>query len=83
MCDSLRRHALYSPSGSSVHGILQARVLEWVVIPSSGDLPDPGIELRSPTLQADSLHSEPPHPRDMSKCRYTRGGVFEVCISDA
>ena len=28
--------------------------------PSSGDLPDPGIESGSPTLQADSLPSEPP-----------------------
>ena len=36
-----------SPSSSSVHGILQARVLEWVVIPFSGDLLDPGIELAS------------------------------------
>ena len=27
--------------------------------PSPGDLPDPGIELRSPTLQADTLPSEP------------------------
>ena len=42
-----------SPSASSVHGILQARILEWVAISSSGDLPDPGIEpasLTSPTL---------------------------------
>ena len=28
--------------------------------PSPGDLPDPGIELRSPTWQADTLTSEPP-----------------------
>ena len=28
--------------------------------PSPGDLPDPGIEPRSPTLQADALSSEPP-----------------------
>ena len=28
--------------------------------PSAGDLPDPGIEPRSPTLQADSLRPEPP-----------------------
>ena len=28
--------------------------------PSPGDLPDPGIEPRSPTLQADALTSEPP-----------------------
>ena len=46
--------------GPSVHGILQARVLEWGAISSPGDLPDPGIELRSPALQADALPSEPP-----------------------
>ena len=40
-------------------GILQARILEWVAIPSPGDLPNPGIKLRSPALQADSLPSEP------------------------
>ena len=39
----------------SVHGILQARIPEWVPIPSSGDLPNPGIEPESPALQADSL----------------------------
>ena len=33
-----------SPPGSSVHGILQARILEWVAIFFSRDLPDPGIE---------------------------------------
>ena len=31
-----------------------------VPFPSPGDLPDPGIEPRSPVLQADSLPSEPP-----------------------
>ena len=36
--------------GSSVHEIVQARVLEWVAISFSGELPDPGIEPRSPTL---------------------------------
>ena len=41
--------------GTSVHGILQARVLEWSPFPSPGDLPDPGTELRSPAMQADSL----------------------------
>ena len=49
-----------SPPGSSVHGILQARMLEWVAVPSPGDLPDPGIKSRSLALQADSLLSEPP-----------------------
>jgi len=48
----------YSPPGSYVHGILQARILEWVAMPFSRDLPDPGIEpmsLVAPALQADSL----------------------------
>jgi len=48
------------PPSSSVHGILQARILKGVAILFSRDLPDPGIELRSPALQADSLLSEPP-----------------------
>ena len=46
--------------GSSVHQILQARILEWVAISSSRDLPNPGIEPRSSALQADSLPAEPP-----------------------
>ena len=36
--------------GFSVHGIFQARVLEWVAISFAGDLPNPGIEPGSPTL---------------------------------
>ena len=52
----------YSPPGSSVHGILRARLLKWVAISfSSGSQdPDPGIKPRSPALQEDSLPSEPP-----------------------
>ena len=41
--------------GSSVHGILQARILEWVAIPFSRDLPDPGIEPRSLALKVDDF----------------------------
>ena len=48
-----------SPPGFSVHGILQGAILEWVAIPSPGDLPDPGIELRSSALKVESLLSEP------------------------
>ena len=48
MSDSLQSHGLYSP-------------LEWAArMASPGDLPNPGIELRSPTLQVDSLPAEPP-----------------------
>ena len=39
-----------SPPGSSVHGILQIRILEWVAFRPPGDLPDPGIESVSPAL---------------------------------
>ena len=44
----------------TVHGILQARILEWVAIPFSEDCPSPGTEPRSPILQVDSLPAEPP-----------------------
>ena len=47
----------YGSPGSSIHGILQAGILEWVAIPFSMGLPDPWIEPRSPVLQADSLQS--------------------------
>ena len=50
----------YSTPGSFVHEILQARILEWVATPFSGDLPDPGIEPRFPALQTDALPSKPP-----------------------
>ena len=40
--------------------VLQARILKWVAMASSRDLPNPGIEPRSPALQADSSLSEPP-----------------------
>ena len=45
--------------GSSVHGILQARTLEWVAMPSSR-VSSQGIKPRTPALQADSLPTEPP-----------------------
>ena len=49
------------PMDCIVDGILQARILEWVGQPfsSPGNLPNPGIEPRSPALQADSLPAEP------------------------
>ena len=59
-CPTLCNPTVYSLPGSCIRGILQARILEWVAIPSLGDLPDPGIEPRSPALKADALVSEPP-----------------------
>ena len=49
-----------SPSCSSVHGILQARIPCGCPFPSPEDLPNPRIEPRSPALQVNSLPSEPP-----------------------
>ena len=63
--------------GSSVHGIFQAKILEWVAISSSRDLPDPGIESMSPmssALLADYLSTEP-----LGKpCIFTAGLIWEL-----
>jgi len=56
LCDP----ADYSPPGSSVHRILQARILDWVAILFSRRSSEPGGETGSPALQADSLLFEPP-----------------------
>ena len=54
---------LCDPMDYTVCGILQDRILEWkntgYPFPSPGDLLNPGIEPRSPALQADSLPAEP------------------------
>jgi len=49
-----------SSPGPSLHGILQAKILDWVAIHFSRDPPDPEIEPGSLTLQANSLPSESP-----------------------
>ena len=71
-CPTLCNPVDCSLPGSSVHGILQARILEWVAITFSGDPPDPGIKPRSPTLEADALTSEPPGqpvwPKQVPNC---------------
>ena len=57
-CPTLCDHMDCSPSGSSVRGIPQARILEWVAMTSARGSSDPEIEPASPaspTLQAESL----------------------------
>ena len=54
LCDPMDR----SLPGASVHVIFQAKILELLEFPTPGDLPDPGVELKSPAspvLQANSL----------------------------
>ena len=64
--------------GSSIHGISQARIREWVAVPFSRDLPKPGIKPRSLTLQADSLLSEPPE-----KPTYGSGSLSGSAVSNS
>ena len=66
--------------GSSVHGTCQARTLEWLPFPSLEDLPDPGVEPRSSTLQADALPSEPPgkSTEPLGKPKYLMGEQSEA-----
>ena len=57
-CLTLCNPVDYSPPGSSVNGISQAKIVEWVPFPPPGNLTDPEItpdSLTSPALQADSL----------------------------
>jgi len=49
LCLTLQLCGLHLP-GSSVHGIIQARIPEWVAMPSPEDLPDPGIKPATPAL---------------------------------
>ena len=55
LCDPLD----CSPPGSSVHGILKQEYWRGLPFSSAADLSGPGIKPDSPTLQADSLPSEP------------------------
>ena len=50
----------YSPPSSSVHGILQARILAWAAIPFSRGSPRPRDQTKPPAMQAGSLPSESP-----------------------
>ena len=50
---------LCDPMDCTVHGILQARVLEWAAFPFSRGSSQPGIEPSPPALQVDSLPAEP------------------------
>ena len=47
------------PSSSDLW-VSQARILEWVAVSFSRDLPDPGVELTSPALAGGFFTAEPP-----------------------
>ena len=50
----------YNLQGPSVHGIFQQEYWSGLPFPSPGDLSDPGMDPRSPALQAGALPSERP-----------------------
>ena len=64
---------LWDPMDYTVHGILQARILEWGAFPFSGGSPTPGIKPRSPALKVDSLPAEP-----QGKPKNTRVGTLSL-----
>ena len=70
---------LCNPMDYTVHGILQARLLEWVAFPFSRWSSNPGIEPRSLKLQVDSLPAEPQGFMFFLFLRFTRVYVFSHC----
>ena len=68
----------YSPPGSSVHGDSPDKDTGVGCHPPLEDLPNPGIEPRSPSLQVDSLPSEPPGKAKNTGvgCHSLRQGIF-------
>ena len=62
-----------NPQGPPVHGILQARILEWVTMPPPRDFPGPGMEPRSSAWQEDPLPLVPPGKPLLSILEINRG----------
>ena len=63
LCPTLCNVMDYNPPGSSVLEIFQARILEWVAISYSRDLPNPGTEpvsLASPAVAGGFFTTAPP-----------------------
>ena len=68
--------------GSAVHGILQARILEWVAFPSLGDLPNPGIEPVSPvsTALVGKFFTTVPPGKLWQMSRWGKLEIFQDCL---
>ena len=78
-CPTLCDPVNCSLPGSSLYGILQARVLEWVAISFSRGSSNSGIEPRSSAFQADALTSEPPGTLD---CLNLKLKVTEIILNE-
>ena len=60
----------YSPPGSSVHDISQARILEWLSFPSPEYLPHSGNKPLSPALAGRFFDAKPPGKHSLSRYIY-------------
>ena len=67
LCPTLCDPVDCSLPGSSVDGVLQARLWSGLPFPFPRGLPDPGLEPGSPALQVDALTSEPPGKQNCTK----------------
>ena len=64
-------------------GFFRQEFWSGLPFPSPGDLPEPGIKLRSPTLQADALTSEPPaKPRVEVFLQYTNHTSIRLLLKE-
>ena len=73
-CPTLCDRMDYSPPGFSVHGILQARILEWIAMPFSRWSSRPRDQTQVPALRADSLllATRGSQLWSILKCKWTR-----------
>ena len=80
LCQALCDPMDCSLPGFSVHGIPQAKLLEWLPFPPPGDLPDPGTELMclaSPALAGGFFTTAPPGKPCMCVCMCV---CMRVCV---
>ena len=80
-CSTLCKPMDCSPPVSSVYGILQVRILEWVAIPFSRGSSRHRDPSQSPAFQADSLPSEPPGKSSGSQKKWS-GGSYEGAVTE-
>ena len=82
---SLSRVRLFATPWTAVYqaplsmGFSRPEYWSGLLFPSPGDLPDPGIEPRSATLQADALTSEPPFMKHLLNARLCSNSSRTTC----
>ena len=82
MCLTLRNPMDCSLPGSSAHEFSRSAYWSGLPFPSPGDLPNPGIEPKSPALQANSLLSEPPGKLSEVLSRKEVNHLHELKVND-